>query len=270
MQVLMFDWDNSILSVNRLEYQDPISAPTNPTRPADATNVYFFAGWNPDPATQLTNVPCRDTSFVAQYTSVPRYYDVTVILKDSTTTMTGEYDSVPNLSMYETTFVHCDSTYTFHHWTPALHAQGITSDTYTAVYTVTVNKYYVTWSDYDGTTLRVDTLECGVMPSYTPDPTRPSDCDNDYTFTSWSPIVTAVTQNVTYTATYTAILRDYYITWKNWNDTILRIDTVHCSDMPTFTPDPYRPGDSQIAYHFSSWSPAIVPVSGDTEYIDTG
>lgn len=264
--VVWKNWNDTVLSTDILEYQDPIVAPANPVRKTETDSVFFFNGWIPDPATQLTTVPCRDTVFKAQYTSAPRYYDVTIILKDTTTHITGEYDSVPNLTRFETDVIHCDSTYTFSHWSPAVHVQGTTTDTYKAVYIVTVNKYVITWKDYNDAILRVDSLECNNMPSYSPDPTRASDCDYHYSFNEWTPAIVAATQDATYKATYTATLRDYYITWKDWNDTVLRIDTLHCSDMPTYTPNPYRPGDSQKVYNFASWTPSVVATAGDAIY----
>lgn len=64
-------------------------------------------------------------------------------------------------------------------------------------------QFSVTWKNWDGSVLRVDTLNAGSVPSYgTTNPVRPSDANYTYTFAYWSPAIVAVTQNATYTAIY--------------------------------------------------------------------
>ncbi len=96
-------------------------------------------------------------------------------------------------------------TYTFSGWSPT---PGIISadTTYTATYTKEINKYTVTWKNYDGTTLETDSnVEYGSTVTYNGEtPTRAADAEYTYTFAGWSPSVTNVTGDATYTATYTS------------------------------------------------------------------
>ena len=79
--------------------------------------------------------------------------------------------------------------------------------TYTAQFDREVNKYTVTWKNADGTILEIDkNVEYGTEPHYDgATPTKPSNTDYYYTFEGWSPRISAVTGNVTYTATFSKL-----------------------------------------------------------------
>ena len=71
-------------------------------------------------------------------------------------------------------------------------------------------KYYnVTWRDWDGTVLETDEhILIGTMPTYDGvAPTRDEDERYTYTFNGWSPSVTAVKSDVTYTAAYDVVVK---------------------------------------------------------------
>lgn len=64
-------------------------------------------------------------------------------------------------------------------------------------------RYTVTWKNYDNSTIETEEYFYGQTPVYTGTiPTKPSDNYYTYTFTSWSPNITTVTGNQTYTAQY--------------------------------------------------------------------
>ena len=90
--------------------------------------------------------------------------------------------------------------YTFAGWTPAVVAA--TADaTYTATYTSGSKTYTVTWKNGD-TTLDTDELAYGETPAYAgATPTKDAD-EYTYTFSGWSPAITAVTGDATYTAQF--------------------------------------------------------------------
>ena len=65
--------------------------------------------------------------------------------------------------------------------------------------------FTITFVNYDGTQLQSGEIAEGEIPQYTGvTPTKPEDEQNTYTFSGWTPEIVAVTENATYTATYTA------------------------------------------------------------------
>lgn len=82
-----------------------------------------------------------------------------------------------------------------------------------------VSLHTVTWKNWDGTTLETDTnVEYGVTPSYNgTTPTRVTGEGYSYSFSGWSPGVSTVTGDVTYTAQYSSIPISYSVAF-NGND----------------------------------------------------
>ena len=69
--------------------------------------------------------------------------------------------------------------------------------------------FTVTWKNWDGTTLETDAdVKSGVTPTYDGDtPEKPEDDDYVYEFTGWSPALSDVSKDATYTATYTPVAK---------------------------------------------------------------
>ena len=72
--------------------------------------------------------------------------------------------------------------------------------------------YTVTWMN-GNTELDTETLRYGAMPNYKGDTPTKEDTGHTYTFTGWSPALTEVTGNVTYTAQFSDSLNTYNITY---------------------------------------------------------
>jgi hypothetical protein len=149
--------------------------------------------------------------------------------------------------------------------------------TYIANYELTVNTYIISWDNYDGNNIFKENYFYGEQPTFSqPTPTRPSDAQFTYIFSDWSPTISQVVNNTTYTATFTPVLRKYTVTWKNYDGTILERDlNVTYGTTPTYNgstptrPSTYHsiPWSYWKSYTFSGWSPSISPVYGDQEYV---
>ena len=264
------------------------SAPTyngsTPTKPATVQNVYVFKGWatstNQTSAISLPTVT-GDATYYAAFEEQTRTYTITFKNDDGTTLATSEvaYGSTPTYSGdTPTKAATAQYSYTFNGWTPAI--TTVTGDaTYTATYTSTINAYTVTWQNDDGTILETDTdVPYGTMPSYDgTTPTKAATAEFSYTFSGWTPTVSAVTGNVTYVATYTETTNTYTVIWKN-GDTTLETDTdVTYGTHPSYDgATPTKAASGQDRYSFIGWSMnpddtygvdgSVFTVTGDVTY----
>lgn len=132
------------------------------------------------------------------------------------------------------------------------------------------NSYTVTWKNDDGTILAKDTVEVGSTPEYVgAKPTKEATAETSYTFVGWDPEVAPVTEDVTYTAQFEGTVRTYTVKFYNADGTLLESKQVEYGTVPKLGRKPTLEGDAQYSYTFKSWSPKLVPVTGDAEYYAT-
>ena len=160
--------------------------------------------------------------------------------------------------------------YIFDGWTPEVSEVNENVE-YTAKFKEETRKYTVTWKNYDGTVLKEEEFLYGTTPTYIgTTPTKESTVEHTYTFDNWSPAVVTLTENTTYTASFKEEKRKYNVTWKNDDGSVIRTDEVAYGDTPSFGETaPTKESTPQYAYTFASWTPVLVPVSGDVEYTAT-
>ena len=130
-----------------------------------------------------------------------------------------------------------------------------------------VPAFAVTFVNDDGSTLLSQTVEYGDIPEYTgPTPTKAQDEQYTYTFNGWDKELVAVTEDVTYTATYTQTTRTYTITFVGEDGTELQSSEVAYGDYPVYHGEqPVKEATAQYTYEFH-WTPEIVAVSGPATY----
>ena len=162
------------------------------------------------------------------------------------------------------------NSYTFSGWTPSI-SDAITEDTtYTANYTQTAITYYsVKWVNSDGTLLEEDSVTFGTAPSYDGAvPAKAADEYYNYEFAGWDKALDPVTEDVTFTATYTSALRTYKIKWVDEDGTELYSEDLTYGVDPCYDGIPASKPADQDGYSkvFSAWTPAVAPVSGDATY----
>ena len=137
--------------------------------------------------------------------------------------------------------------YVFAGWSPSIKpATGNT--TYTA--TFTEETYTVTWKNYDGTVLETDSdVARGASPVYNgKTPTKTAD-GKEYDFIGWSPALSEVTEDVTYTAQFSDTARQFTVSFDTNGGTAVSSQTVESGKTASRPADPKKNG-----YAFEKWT----------------
>lgn len=192
---------------------------TNPAKESTAQYNYEFIGWNTDPnateALELTKqTVTNDVTYYAIFSSKVRTYTVTWKDADGKELEKDEnvaYGTTPNYDKVTPTKEEtAEYTYTFDKWVDEAGKEptAVTGDaTYTATYTPAKRSYTITWVNDDGTTIDTTTVEYGVVPTHE-DATKTNTDEYTYTFTGWTPEVTAVTGDATYIAVFNSVKKE--------------------------------------------------------------
>ena len=194
------DWDGSVLKTEEVESGSAATAPSNPSREG-----YEFIGWDKT----FGNIT-SDLTITAQYsikTYTVKFYSDSTLLKTETVEH-GKSATAPNSPVKEGhTFIGWDKDFT-----------NITSDL--SVYALyKINKYTVTFVDYDGTTLKTEEVEYGNSATAPSNPVR-----SGYKFVGWDKEFVNVVSDLIITAQY--VPSYYTVTFLDYNKTILKIEEV--------------------------------------------
>lgn len=133
-----------------------------------------------------------------------------------------------------------------------------------------INKYTVTWENYDETELKVDeNVPYHTVPSYTGEtPVKEGDAQYSYKFVGWEPNPTAIEGNVTYIAKFEQVTNKYTITFVNYDGSTLQSSKFEYGLTPVYSGStPVKPGDEYYIYKFTGWLPEISEVTGEATYI---
>ena len=235
-----------------------------PTKESTEQYTYAFAGWTPE-----ITVVTGNAEYTATFTDTIRTYTVTWKNWDGTVLETDENVGYGTTPIYngETPTKPADAqyTYTFTGWVPVVSA--VTGDiTYTAVFSETLNKYTITWKNGD-IVLKTEQVDYGDMPIYSGEtPVKDGDAQYSYTFTGWTPEITAVTGDAEYTAVFEQKVNTYTVTWKN-GENILKQDKLEYGETPAYEGEaPVKEADEKYNYIFAGWEPEISPVEADITY----
>ncbi len=148
--------------------------------------------------------------------------------------------------------------YTFAGWSPEF-VPVLENATYTATYTESKRKYTIQFLNYNGSLLQSSQVEYGVMPEYIgTTPVRPSSAQYNYMFDAWTPEIAIVTKDANYTASFTSFIRQYKVTFLDWDGTKLSEQLIDYGTAATAPADPVREG-----YTFTGWDKDFSNIQSD-------
>ena len=242
---------------------------------------YTFSGWSGKTKTNGSSVtvdasnaftmPDDDVEFTGSWTA--NTYTVTLNTNGGTINsgnITGYTYGVGATLPTDVT----QDTYSFQGW---YDNEGLTGTAITAISATEtgdkqywakweINQYPIKFVNEDGAVLQSSPVNYGETPTYTGEtPTKAPDAQYTYTFAGWSPEIAAVTNEATYTATFTSTKRSYTITWLNDDDTVIDTTTVEYGVVPAHDA-PTKDADADFIYTFSNWTPDLVSVAGPATY----
>ncbi len=229
------DEDGTVLKTETADYGTIITAPENPEKEGTAEHTYLFLGWKDYSDNMILK---QDISFVAIYTqSTNSYlctfadYDGTIIeqkiLDYGTVIVPPENPSRESTAQY---------TYEFLCWNGFTDGLTVTGPvTFTATYIETVNQYTYTFVDEDGDILKEGTVDYGTVIVPPENPTKEATAQYTYIFSGWNEYTDgmAVTNDVTFTATYTKTVNQYTYTFIDDDGTVLKTVTADYGTLVT-------------------------------------
>lgn len=277
--VVTITWKNGTATLatydNALYGVRPTYLHANPTKTKTTNEYYTWLGWTKGSETgeffakdaELPEATGNTTYYAYfqtnkfQYTITLKNYDEAVL--DAKRWNAGETPIYAYTPLKPSTTA---KEYTFDGWATsktggkAYEIDGLpaasAAATYYAHYAESDRNYTITWVNYNGVVLKEEKVVYNTTPSAPVTPTRPNDTYYTYTFDAWSPAVSAVTGNQTYTATYTyeKLVPKYTVTFKNGSVNVFS-QTLKSGETPVFDgTEPTKDATAQYTYTFDGWS----------------
>ena len=230
-----------------------------PVKASDDRYDYQFSGWD------KTLVPVtKDALYEARFTRQPRRFTVTWIMGNSRLVQGLPYDSVIDQPQNPTR-----EGYVFSGWDREVpNYMPANNLTFTAKWEKRL--YSVRFVNYNGNLLQYEQLNYREIPVYKGiEPKREDDGEKVYTFTGWTPVITEVLGDVTYTAVFTTRPIGY-IEFVNDDGTVLQGGNAVYGSMPAYTgATPRKAPSAEEVYEFAGWTPKLAKVTGDATYTAT-
>ncbi|MBQ1977975.1 MAG: InlB B-repeat-containing protein, partial [Ruminococcus sp.] len=192
--VTFVDWDGTVLKTQTVDIGTDATAPMNPTRPDEGNIVYTFVGWD----TKFSKVK-EDLTVKALYEATTRQLTVTFVDWNGTVLKTDMVDrgkdaTPPATPTREGT---AEFSYEFAGWDPSF--KNVQTDlTVKATYIQVINKYTVTFVDYNDKVITTQEVEYGKSATAPADPSR----GDNFIFTGWDKDFSKITEDITVKATY--------------------------------------------------------------------
>lgn len=260
--VVFKDEDGAVISQkDDYHYGDTIHPPADPTKDADETYTYTFAGWGKEVSTVKGNV-------VYQAVFTPVYIDYTIdFIVDGSTISTknyhyGETVDVPKAVKPSDAIFD----YVFKGWDSEV--SKVTGDkTYTAVFEAVAKKYTITFVNWDNSL--ISSLKYGwhgtaIEPQA---PAKQADNIFNYVFKGWEPAFDAlVTGDAWYKAVFESVYKMYTVQFVDDEGTVIDSKTYRYGDTVDVPENPQKASTGAYTYTFMGWDKDITEVKGNTTY----
>ena len=251
------------------EDETPVYTGTAPTRNADAQFVY---SWNEDDGWDKPLGPvAKSVTYMAKFDSTLQVYNITFKDDNGTEIATkeftyGTYISDEDAPEFSRTEADWNDQFDFPNYSCSWPEMPMVTGaaTYTAQCQYRVTFVYNDW----------DASSEGYAYGATPVPDmeraeKSPDVATVYTFTGWSPAITAVGQHsATYVAQYSSSPRQYYVKFVVGSVTI--DSTMYDYNTPAadvvVPPDPTKPSTENFSYEFRGWNKDIMDVKQNMMY----
>ncbi|MBO7476493.1 MAG: InlB B-repeat-containing protein, partial [Salinivirgaceae bacterium] len=222
---------------------------------------YKFSGWQNVPET----MPDSSITISGSYTAIE--YDILFMSDGDTLQLSSvAYGQTPKYTGDEPAR-EADKLYTyeFSGWEPEI-AEVTGEQVYTAVFDSIERKYTILFMS-DGDTLFADTLAYGSPIKYAgSNPTREADTLYTYEFSGWTPEVSVVKGDQTYTAVFDTTERRYTVLFVSEGDTLRSRDYIY-GQIPEYVGQtPEKEATAKFSYSFIGWIPTIAKVIADQTY----
>ena len=173
---------------------------------------YTFTGWynENEEKVEYPIIVTKDITLHSKYEI--NKYTITFNDEDRITTKEVNYNN-----KVEPVINQGKTGYTFKYWSiekggKEYNFNTLVTENITLYAVYNINKYTVTFKNYDGSTLQEETLEYRTLPKYKGEaPTREKTKEYTYTFKGWDKEITEVTDNEIYIATYTETKNKYTV-----------------------------------------------------------
>ncbi|HOO23392.1 MAG TPA: InlB B-repeat-containing protein, partial [Clostridia bacterium] len=251
--VQFVNYDGSLIEEQTVEYLRPAFEPSvAPTKPATVDTVFVFAGWDKEFEKVQENLV-----ITAQYTEEERLYEVIFLDGDGKrfdTQYIGYRKAANNPGGIPTKEYLEDKAYRFTGWDKTFDC--ITENTTVKALFEEIDRYYqVTFANYDGTELKVETVE--YLRSATPPdttPVRDSDPQYEYTFAGWDKDYTRIEGEIIIYATYTASIRYYEVIFLDGDGNVFDSQQIeYATSAAEPLGIPRKAAHDNVAYKFTGW-----------------
>src|SRR5690554_1191196 len=131
------------------------------------------------------------------------------------------------------------------------------------------DNYTVKWLDYDGSILQEDLIvAAGEIPVYRQElPSREATKEFTFEFIGWDKKLEPVYEDQIYYAKYNQIIRKYEVKWLNYDEEIIKIETVNYGTVPSFNmPNPKKVETEKYTYKFIGWDKPLETVEENQVY----